>query len=73
MDGIWVFSVGRGALLAKTDRKTWGSPQTFGSSPSHLPLQHSTRAPGTERSDEADQAGSSACGLAIPKIYPFAL
>jgi hypothetical protein len=23
------FSVGQGALLAKTHRKTWGSPQTF--------------------------------------------
>jgi hypothetical protein len=26
-----VFSVGRGALLAKTQRETWASPQTFGS------------------------------------------
>jgi hypothetical protein len=31
VDGISVFSVGRGALLAKAQRKTWGSPQTFGS------------------------------------------
>ena len=31
MDGISVFSVGRGVLLGKAQRKTWGSPQTFGS------------------------------------------
>jgi hypothetical protein len=32
VDGIWVFSVGRDdALLAKTNRETWRSPQTFGS------------------------------------------
>ena len=28
---IAVFSVGRAALLAKTNRETWRSPQTFGS------------------------------------------
>jgi hypothetical protein len=51
----------------------WGSPGTFVTSPSHLPLQHATHAPGAERRDSVDQAGSSGRGLAIPKVYPFAL